>query len=599
MNDIQKEHLSPFFSVLVGFNKSNYTPKFIHESIMQIIDTKIYNDGDILKYPLSTELINDSTLFISPYSIKKIPSWTSRNDIHDTENHVALTFNLGSYVAFYFSEKGMKDSIREYFKSTSLPYLHPVEISKLNHLFINEDNIKMLWLLGIHGKNTFKADSKVLGGNSVAESLDPLEDQSYMMSAVRTEIGINNKTIGLNPFKSSIWKGPCKDWETFEKNVIEILDMLNSNDQNNLSPIGILASPINELTGVKDAYDFSVLDPDFVPYEMSITKSELLRKISKKYKTEISPNIGSSFSLKVFYENVHCGDISVKLIIKEYEVSFEICSLHPIPQKKDILNNYAKILKYPELIKCWYESGHAIVNTWIFKTDYKDVEYNRFIWADFEKFDICKEKPLVSEKLDLSMIGMQDSLFCWVRNRWNSRWNTYENFNTTEKPTGWLYCDDGAGEKADFIHIDEYLGSTIVSLIHIKAANSISSGRRISVGAHDIVLSQAVKNLRYSNRKNLIQDLTERAANSKNKMCWHENKLIQSSDFLNKLTTLNANPNKIKTRVIVIQPHTTKSYYLKSHNNNIKRQLDVLLVSSDNAIKSSGAEFHIIGFNDD
>ena len=270
-------------------------------------------------------------------------------------------------MAFYFSEKGMKDSIREYFKSTSLPYLHPVEISKLNHLFINEDNIKMLWLLGIHGKNTFKADSKVLGGNSVAESLDPLEDQSYMMSAVRTEIGINNKTIGLNPFKSSIWKGPCKDWETFEKNVIEILDMLNSNDQNNLSPIGILASPINELTGVKDAYDFSVLDPDFVPYEMSITKSELLRKISKKYKTEISPNINSSFSLKVFYENVHCGDISVKLIIKEYEVSFEICSLHPIPQKKDILNNYAKILKYPELIKCWYESGHAIVNTWILK----------------------------------------------------------------------------------------------------------------------------------------------------------------------------------------------------------------------------------------
>lgn len=81
-------------------------------------------------------------------------------------------------------------------------------------------------------------------------------------------------------------------------------------------------------------------------------------------------------------------------------------------------------------------------------------------------------------------------------------------------------------------------------------------------------------------------------------MCWHENKLIQSSDFLNKLTTLNANPNKIKTRVIVIQPHTTKSYYLKSHNN-IKRQLDVLLVSSDNAIKSSGADFHIIGFNDD
>ncbi|EOK5537700.1 TPA: hypothetical protein N5L54_002903 [Enterobacter kobei] len=598
MNDIQKEHLSPFFSILIGFNKSNYTAKHLHESILEIIDKKIYNEGEIQKYLTTSEVINEATVFISPYSINKIPSWTKRNDIYDIENHIALTFSLGSYVAFYFSEKGMKDLIRECFKSAPLTNLLPVEIAKLNHLFINEDNIKMLWLLGIYGKTTFKADSKVLGGNSVAESLDPLEDQSYMMSAVRTEIGVNNKTIGLNPFKSSIWKGPCKDWDSFEKNVIEILDMLNANNQNKLSPIGILASPINDLNGVNDAYDFSVIDPDFVPYEMSPTKVDLLRKIANKYRVEVFPIMNSSFSLKVFHENVHCGDISVRLTIKDYEICFEIHNQQPVLQKKEVLNYYARILKYPELIKCWYESGHAVVNSWIFKTDYKDVIYNGFIWADFEKFDICKEKPINSEKLDLTKIGMQNSLFCWVKNRWNSRWDSTENFNTTEKPTGWLYCDDGAGEKADFIHIDDYNGKTIVSLIHVKAANSSSNSRKISVGAHDIVLSQAVKNLRYSNRKNLIQDLTDRASTSQNKMCWYENKLIQPSDFLEKLSSISSNPKKVKTRVIVIQPHTTKSYYTKSQNNNIKRQLDVLLVSSDNAIKSSGAEFHIIGFYD-
>lgn len=599
MHDIQKEHLSPFFSILVGFNKLDYTAKILHESVMKIIDTEINNEGEIIKYPITTEIINEASVLISPYSINKTPSWTKRNDIHDIENHIVLTVTQGKYAAFYFSEKGMKDSIREYFKSPSLPNLHPVEISHLNHLFINEDNIKMLWLLGIHGKSTFKADSKVLGGNSVAESLDPLEDQSYMMSAVRTEIGNGNKTIGLNPFKSSIWKGPCKDWDTFEKNVIEILDMLNSNNQNNPTPIGILASPINDLSSVKDAYDFSVIDPDFVPYEMSITKADLLRTISDKYKVEVSSTMNSSFSLKVFYENIHCGDISIRLIIKEYEVSFEIHSQHLTTQKKEILNKYARIFKHPELIKCWYESGHAVVNSWIFKTDYKDVTYNGFIWADFENFNICQEKPLVSGKLDLTKIGMQNSLFCWVKNRWNSRWNSVEDFNTTEKPTGWLYCDDGSGEKTDFIHIDDYNDKTIISLIHIKAANSKSSNRRVSVGAHDIVLSQAVKNLRYSIRKNLVQDLTERTLNSKNKMCWYENKLIQPSEFINKLSLLNTNPNKIKTRVIVIQPHTTKNYYTKTQDNNIKRQLDVLLVSSDNAIKSSGAEFHIIGLNDD
>lgn len=302
---------------------------------MQIIDTKIYNEGDIQQYLTKSEAINDATVFISPYSINKIPSWTKRNDIHDIENHIALTFSLGSYVAFYFSEKGMKDSIREHFKNSPLTNLLPVEISHLNHLFINEDNIKMLWLLGIHGKTTFKADSKVLGGNSVAESLDPLEDQSYMMSAVRTEIGSNNKTIGLNPFKSSIWKGPCKDWNSFEKNVIEILDMLNANNQINLTPIGILASPINELNGVNDAYDFSVVDPDFVTYEMSPTKVDLLRKVANKYRIEVYPILNSAFSLKVFYENVHCGEISVRLTVKDYEVFFEVYNQQPVSQKRN------------------------------------------------------------------------------------------------------------------------------------------------------------------------------------------------------------------------------------------------------------------------
>ena len=305
MIDIQKEHLSPFFSVLVGENRANYTVKHMHEAVMELIDTTINNEGEIQQYTTSAEVITEASVMITPYSLKKIPSWTKRNDIHDIENHITLTIALGSYVAFYFSEKGMKDSVREYFKSPSLPNLHPVEISQLNHLFINEDNIRMIWLLGIHGKNTFKADSKVLGGTSVAESLDPLEDQSYMMSAVRTEIENQSTTIGLNPFKSSIWKGPCKDWETFEKNVIHILDRLNSNNKTNTSPIGILASPINNLHDVKDAYDFSVIDPDFIPYKMSSAKNELLREIRSNYRVEILPDLNSNFTLKVYHKNIY------------------------------------------------------------------------------------------------------------------------------------------------------------------------------------------------------------------------------------------------------------------------------------------------------
>ncbi|WHP31246.1 hypothetical protein QMG90_21410 [Trabulsiella odontotermitis] len=599
MHDIQKEHLSPFLSILVGVNIGRDTIKPLHEKIMLLIDTKINKPGTINLYPTSFESIENAEVAITPYSFKKKPSWTIRNNIHDEENHIALTFLSGKHMAFYFSETGMKDSVREYFKSSSLLGIHPVDISYLNYLFINEDNIKMLWLLGIHGKNNVKADSKVLGGNSVADSLDPLEDQSYMMSAVRTEIGNKNKTIGLNPFKSSIWRGPCQDWNAFENNVSEILDTLNSNSKSNHNPIGILANPINDLSNVKDAYDFTILDPELIPFEVSPHKLDLLRILKNKYTTEISYYYNTSFTLKVYFEETLCGDITVKLIMKDYEISFDIISKNYTGKNRKILDTFSKIFKHPDFIKCWYESGHAVVNSWVFQNDYKDVFYNDFIWADFENYNICKEKPLVSEKLDLQKIGLQDSLFCWVKNRWNSRWLVGEKFNTTETPQGWLYCDDGAGEKADFIHIDDFENQTIISLIHVKAANSSNLTRRISVGAHEIVLSQAIKNLRYANRKNLLQDLTERATNAKNKMCWHNNKLINYNDFLGKLSRIKTNPNSIKTRVIIIQPHTIKSYYNNLNNNsNIKKQLDVLLVSTDNAIKSSGAEFHIIGFSD-
>ena len=468
-----------------------------------------------------------------------------------------------------------------------------------NFNFINEDSIKMLWLLGIHGKNTFKADSKVLGGNSVADTLDPLEDQSYMMSAVRTEIGEQNRTIGLNPFKSSIWRGPCKDWETFENNVISILDTLNTNNNNNPNPIGILASPINDFNGVQDAYDFAVIDPDFLSDEQSPAKLELLRNIRDYYTYEVQQSLSSSnIILDISYNGTRCGSIKAIPAIKDYEVSFNASVLSIEKNQKERLYKFMRVFNYPDLIKCWYESGHALVNNWIFLTNYRDVTYDNFKWADFENYDICQEKPTENGRVDLNLIGSKKSLFCWVKNRWSSKWDSKSIFNTTEKPTGWLYCDDGAGEKADFIHIDDFGENTIISLIHIKAAKNSSSNRRISVGVHDVVLSQAVKNLRYANRKNLVHDLKERANNSLNKKCWHDNKPTTPDMFLDHLSSLSTAMSKIKTRVIVIQPHTLKSFYENNPSGNIKKQLDVLLVSTDNAIKSSGAEFCIIGYHD-
>ena len=114
---------------------------------------------------------------------------------------------------------------------------------------------------------------------------------------------------------------------------------------------------------------------------------------------------------------------------------------------------------------------------------------------------------------------------------------------------------------------------------------------------HDIVLNQAIKNLRYCSRKALHDALTDRITNSQSKMCWLDDSKIDASKFLTHLESVKDHKNT-ETRVIVIQPHTQKSVYEKSLTSNIRNQLDVLLVSAENAIHSTGANFHIIGVQD-
>lgn len=595
---IEKNNIAPYLSILLGAKSNNSEPCTIHDKILEIIHED--HSDDIFIGSTTTEEIGEIGLAkITPYSLSKKPSWVKDLDLKDIENHVFVSFSVRSHFAFYFSEKGKKDLIRDHFGKAKLPNLFPIPISKLNGNFINEDEIKMLWLSGINGRDNFRADSKVLGGKSVADTLDPLIDQSYMMSAVRTELwGKKTKSsVGINPFKSSIWRGPCKDWTTFENRVIEILDILTVNSQESESPIGILSYPISHPKDLKIPYDFSLVDYDFLPEEDGQHRKELLKKLQYEYRAELVPTlIECDIALDLYHNDKRIGDISIEVEVDDYKAILKIKSENPI--KKSHFDIYKRVFNYPELVKCWFESGHAIVNGMVFRTGYQDVEYNKFLWADYEKYDIKKEKPgLNPKKPELINIGKEKSLFCWIKKRWSGNWLNPDEFNTTEKPKGWLYCDDGAGEKADFIHYVEYKNIHIISLIHVKAAKGDLSTRKISVGVHDVVLNQAVKNLRYSTRKTLIEDLKQRHKASNFKGCWFNGNSAKPEDFFNAIDSLKDNKHT-KTRVVVVQPHTQKSVYLASAGHKIKNQLDVLLVSAENAIRSSGADFYIIGLDD-
>lgn len=596
--------ITPFLSILVGEKKQDVDPRKVHDAVITELSKTIGITDQCLSEVEELALGNAGRVFKTIYSIEKQPSWAPNSGIFNKEYHCVVTFHVRDFFAFYFSESENKDEIRDHFSSSdALAAIQPVSISHLYHNFVNEDEVKMLWLSDISGKSSFKVGSKVLGGDSVADTLDPILDQYYMMSAVRTKVTASEEatSIGINPFKSSIWRGPCQTWDDFENRVVEILDILNSRRDKKMEPISILAYPIFDLDGLSGAYDFTILESEALPSNSPTNIQKLLNRFEDGYRFEQAESLGSTqrITLDLLHKEQRCATYTLEPKLEKHFVQFEVNATYE-DKRKGIAESVEQIFRKPELIKCWFESGHAMVGGMVFKTEYRDVQFDKFIWADFEDFDIFKEKPLDTDgKCDLSKIGKQKSLFCWVKKFWSSRWDGTNDFLTTDVNKGWLYCDDGAGEKADFIHFDDELDNPLLTFIHIKAAkkkgSSDGTNRKLSVGVHDVVVNQAIKNIRYYDRKKLSEALSKRIDEAQQKACWRDGTKSTGQDFL---TSLNQTTGRgaVRTRVVIIQPHTRQNTYTDTDsNNNVKRQLDTLLVSTNTAISSTNTEFFVLG----
>lgn len=356
-----------------------------------------------------------------------------------------------------------------------------------------------------------------------------------------------------------------------------------------------MANPIGSIGDLEDIYDLCFIEPEIYHYNLTPTKETILKNIKENYTFNLTGGLDKSkIYLTISHKGNHIGDATISPQLKDHKIIFDVTNTIYVKGKKQDVDNFLKIFRHPELINCWYESGHSIVDERAFKLGFRDVEHKKILYSDFSNFDITKEKPGANRmRPDLTLIGTSNSLFCWVKNHWNGNWLTEDQYKDTSTPTGWLFCDDGAGEKADFIHATEYDGNLIISLIHVKAADSSSKQRRISVGVHDIVLNQAIKNIKHCSRKQLIEQLTLRINDSNKKMCWHCGVKIDAKKFIEFLSAYTQD-SKVKYRVVAIQPHTVKSTYESLKDTNIYKQLNILLVNTDNAIRSTGATFNII-----
>ncbi|MER9565800.1 hypothetical protein [Mesorhizobium sp. M0571] len=110
-------------------------------------------------------------------------------------------------------------------------------------------------------------------------------------------------------------------------------------------------------------------------------------------------------------------------------------------------------------------------------------------------------------------------------------------------------------ELADFIHIDPE--AKVISLVHIKGSGSKAANREAAPADYEIVVSQAVKNIRHLDRRLLLHELTRGKAKKIGAAVWHDGvKQPNREGFLKAVEKLPASASKV---LIVLQPRLTKS----------------------------------------
>ena len=186
------------------------------------------------------------------YAEKRQPSWFIGEGLSDTLNQLVIVAKRGGLYAFAFTDNGLRTAVARKFGSTTGGALSEVERfspTQINKAFV-QTQVRTLWLSGTHRRTVIKADSKVLAGLELETSLDPLGDQSYYFSSIRSTVplaeGGKPLVIGASPAGGRLWIGPTKSWDEFARLVDAIFAraMKHMDDkQKPDSPLPILASP--------------------------------------------------------------------------------------------------------------------------------------------------------------------------------------------------------------------------------------------------------------------------------------------------------------------------------------------------------------------
>jgi len=547
------------------------------------------------------------------YVEKRSPSWFAGEGVTDTLNQLVIVAKRGDLYALLFSDNGLRSPVaKKVLRATNGPFarIRRLSSTEINKAFV-ESQVRTLWLSGTHRRTAIKPDSKMLSGLELETSLDPLGDQTYYFSSVRSTMSLSDQltsaVVGASPTGSRIWIGPTRSWEDFIITLGLILDRA-ANCMNDAArpdrPLPILASAITTLEGIEQPYDLAFIVPEQVNDGAGpVGEDELrwLQQFGDAAKFEVTAVAGSAnFEADVYWADVRLGRLAYEFEqTLGSDVRLKIRKLDGF-DNEDRDAEMLKICRQPDHITVYFDTGHTFSRGHFYETRFRDARFSDWQWVSMahDGTAFWQEKPLDGKRFAVENTGNAEdrSLFGMVVRHW-------PNLEERGQQTGWLVCDDGAMESADFIHVNDISDPPELTLIHVKGSGSDNVNRGLSVSDYEVVVGQAIKNLRHVDRGLLREKLAANAQGVLQNAVWHNGQRQENREAL--LAMLDGLGSHLKTKVVVFQPRVRRSVFdnirVKMANGNLAdadvrrmQQLDALLLGARADFLSLGVDFVVI-----
>jgi hypothetical protein len=596
--------LRPFVSLLVLRRSNRQETTEFARQLMEALASILNLDQDPRAVIARTEPSAAGELTVSSihYQESKPAAWTLDSDIRDIINHLVLVAVRQQHVAVLITEASRSALLARRLASsdTALASVAQVRPEILNYAFARGE-ARTLWLSGIHRRTSTKADNKVLAGLDLRDALDPLGDQSYYFTAVRavTLLERGATTVGVSPRRSRVWTGPSGEWSEFEQSVVSILKAIEEREnkgQTDAAPIRFLAVPVTQVADVKQAFDLSVTAPELLGETEDLDDSERQELARWAYNASfiVKGTDGPDFSAQVILDGQLLGTLSVMIDLSNVNRVTCKVAANPEADHSDELAAATQMIR--QRLQVRYESGHTLSDRTIFSPRYRDLPFDGWRWTKFGSIDTTREKPADANgrftKAVANSIGANQTLFDWV-------WNNWPDLPDQQALTGWLACDDGSMEIADFVHFDDRRSPPMLTLIHVKGAH----GGGISVSDYEVVAAQAIKNLRHLDDKLAIQALQGGNNRLISSIIWHDG--VKQQGRARMLQAIQRSGMNCARRAVIVQPRVGKSDY-QSARASIEsgkksgaaarlRQLDTLLAAAAQSCREFGADLYVIG----